>query len=169
MYNHIIEKFIKNVVFDYEIDPLYLSKRIDIYLSKIQDFDLIKTDLIEFTLYGEFTNKISEIDKNIILVYRYKEKREHEPTDYFGFIYFKHSIYLEYYIELESCFTRRKINPYIFHYIYLTTPSLFDNYNYQNYTNVKNLISDETYDLIVEFLLKKTNNRLRNTIFKVFY
>lgn len=162
-------KYFKIIVDKYKPENFDFSKIYHRIFNDYEDVIVIKNETDEITVFGGITKKLREINPNIILIFNYKylSPLSGEIRNLFEIIYNDNGYYIEYYIDLNDCFKTNRELLNVINFIYLSVPNE-QNSSIEKHASIKDALGEKTYDLFVELMLEKTNNKLKNSIYKVF-
>lgn len=147
-----------------------VREKIFLALEENKDIQINLESEDNMIFYGDFVNELKTIDSNIVLVYKSYENLFGIVYEYFGFIYQDIDVFVDYRVNLQECFhfIESEEIDYFFKDFLEMPDDTPHREGFDNYFNTKKTLGNETYNLVVDFMLKKTNNKLKNSIYKIF-
>lgn len=171
MNNNAILTFYKSVVDDELNDHNEFFQLIDSVFSEGKDIEVFRDQRIKLSFLGALTKELKEVNENIVLAYKFYENHISCHYEHYGFIFHETSkdVVLDYYVVISECFKdENPDNPFEVNFLITPDSNNFQYYDFDYYENVKSIIGEETYKSFVDYMLEKTNNKLKNSIYKIF-
>lgn len=164
---HEIYNFITYITKDKDAIVNTFYENLEIALIEDKDVIFKLNEKVIFSIFGSFTKKAKSINDNIIFIYRITALKNNEEIDYFGFVFENKDEYLDYQtnINYSFCLDNNSTGKKGFYRKRLKRFPILD---ITYYNNLKDIVGKETYNLLIDFMLENTNNKIKNVIYKVY-
>lgn len=160
--------FFDTLSFGYTKNIKDLKAGFDLALNTFQDVIALKNDEINIVMLGTITKKLKEINEKFILAYHFKENFIDPINERIGFVYNDDGNYIEFSFNLTSAFVLKESPEKAFDFEYISCVSESRKHKERDLKKAKEVIGEDTYELFVDLMLKRTNNKIKNAIYKTF-
>lgn len=175
-YDDVIDAFIHSLTYFNSDHSSYVKQNLLFSIRENKDINLNVNSKLDINFFGNLKNELNMVNEfenhkyNIIAVYKSKEIVFNRTSEYFGFIYCESGFYIKYVVNLSTCFTElNSDSKNSFRCVFLThSGNAPEKEIVDKYRDVKNVIGEKAYNLIIKFMLENTNSKVKNAIYKIF-